>query len=565
MRHKHQKFVNLNQIMAKTLKFDLGADRLLGIAADMVDNHNYIGALKMLNKNAEMGGNDEDSYMLYAEIFDDMGLYEKCVNGWFKYMDVTLDSDLSDCYEGLAVSFMNLGNRHFSAFYYNKLLIENNEIDGEMREQIVDDFLSTEENPLKFAYPPRLADCSDVIAEGIMQMKAGEYDVAAEVFEKIDEENPQYSAARNYVAMCKIISDKLDEAEQECLNLLKRKPDDVQALTTLAAVLTEAGKTEEAHELAKKLISLNPKNPEEIYKIATVCCENGMHEDAYNLFLSLSDEFAYDLTVLYFTAVAAFNCGKTQECLNAFDRIITIYPEAVTARYYYNAVRKSADGGELKELSYFYRLPQEIRESSLKLLTAYMRLSATAAQKLSSELNLSTCIQWCFDECEGKGGGELQDLAVQVAIKAGLDEYVREILLNAFLDDKLKLEVLTALSERNEFNFFGVVICNVYKRVTMHTLEIGRLKKVYFVRAFSKLVAHFSIMDDSHGEAFARTAEKLYNELAREGRLDAAKDVVALAAAIYYKSGVREAGISGKKVWQFFEVSKARVDKILGE
>ena len=46
---------------------------------------------------------------------------------------------------------MNLGDRHFSAFYYNKLLFESDDMDAETREQIVDDFLSTEENPLKFA------------------------------------------------------------------------------------------------------------------------------------------------------------------------------------------------------------------------------------------------------------------------------------------------------------------------------------------------------------------------------------------------------------------------------
>ena len=32
---------------------------------------------------------------------------------------------------------MNLGNQHFSAYYYNKLLFENGEISSEEREQIV--------------------------------------------------------------------------------------------------------------------------------------------------------------------------------------------------------------------------------------------------------------------------------------------------------------------------------------------------------------------------------------------------------------------------------------------
>ena len=127
--------------MAKILGMDLSDDRLISIAADLVDNHNYIGALKMLNKNAGLSGNDEDSLMLYAEIFDDMGLYEKCVNGWFKYMDNSDLIDINECYEGLAMCYMNLGNEHFAAYYYNKLLMETDELDADAREDILRSFL----------------------------------------------------------------------------------------------------------------------------------------------------------------------------------------------------------------------------------------------------------------------------------------------------------------------------------------------------------------------------------------------------------------------------------------
>ena len=544
---------------------DLSGDRLIGIAADMVDNHNYIGALKMLNKNAEISGNDEDSLMLYAEIFDDLGLYEKCINGWFRFMDAADFNDLTDCYEGLAVSFMNLGNQHFSAYYYNKMLNESDEIDEDTREEILRDFLATDENPLKFAYPPKLADYSETISSGIEFMKAGDYERAAEEFEKVDEENGKYSSARNYIAMCKIISDKADEAEQECLNVLKKRPDDVQALTTLAAVKTEQGKSEEALSLARKLLALNVGETDEIYKIATVCCENKLHAEAYTLFCKLSDELAYDLSVMYFKAVSAFNCGKYDESFDTFDKILTIYPEAVTASYYYKLARVMCENGEISELSYFYRLPQEVRESSLKMIAAYLRLSQANAKKLSAHLDLTDCVKWCFDESEGRASGELQYLAAQVAVKAGLDNEVRGILLNAFLGDQLKIDLLCTLAERNEFDCFGVVICNVYKRVTMQQLALGRLKKKNFVEAYSRLVSHFSIIDDDHGKAFAAAAEELYAKMESEGRLDAAKDTDGLTAVIYVLSGVREAGINDESVYGFFDVTKEQINKITGE
>ena len=119
----------------------------------------------MLNKNAVLNGNDEDSFMLYAEAYDDMGLYEKCVNGWFRYIDYAEDlADFAEAYEGLAISFMNMGQESFAAYYYNKLLMETNvELTPENRHDIINSFLTTEKKPLRFAYPPQLVDYSQEI------------------------------------------------------------------------------------------------------------------------------------------------------------------------------------------------------------------------------------------------------------------------------------------------------------------------------------------------------------------------------------------------------------------
>ena len=65
----------------------------------------------------------------------------------------------------------------------------------------------------------------------------------------------------------------------------------------------------------------------------------------------------------------------------------------------------------------FYRLPYEVRESSLKMLAAYLQLSASAAKKLAKEIDISDCVLWCFDEVEGLGDGELKRLAASVFVK----------------------------------------------------------------------------------------------------------------------------------------------------
>ena len=108
-----------------------------------------------------------------------------------------------------------------------------------------------------------------------------------------------------------------------------------------------------------------------------------------------------------------------------------------------------------------------------------------------------------------------------------------------------------------------MVICHVYKRITTTTLDIGRLKRKYFVQAYARLVAHFSVLEDDYGFSFAEAAEKIYRKLSQDGRLDEIKSVDVLTAAIYCLSEVNAAGIEGEKIYSFFEVQKEQIDNLL--
>ncbi len=550
--------------MKKILSIDLSSDRLLGVASDMVEEHNYLGALKMLNKNAEQNGNDADAHMLYAEIYDDIGQYEKCVNSWYAFLDTDGESEASEAYEGLAVAYLNLGDERHSAFYYHKLLMDSQDIDSDMRKEIMQSFLSREKNPLKFVYPPELADFTEIISQGIEKMRNGEFDGAVGEFGKVDENNDSYLSARNYIAMCNIIADKSEQAEEECLAVLKKHPDNIQALTTLAAVKTEQKKREESAELARRLLSLTVDNPDDIYKIATVCCENNMHEEAYNLFLKLGDELGYDLTVMYFKAVSAFNCGKYEESFAEFDKLLTVNPWAVTAKYYYGLAREAAEKGEELKLAYFYRLPKEQKEANLKFLSAFEMLSDRDIKKLYADVDISDSIKWCFDERDGNDNEELQFLAAVCAVRAGMDDIIRSILLNAFVSDMLKVRILVLLGDRNKDDRYGVVMCDLYRQVFFREIHVGRNKRKYFIEAYSRLNAHFAALNSAYGEKFAKTAENLYRKLEEKGMLSVASDLDALTAVIYLLSEVKEPKIRRSDLAMFFETSDRKIEKILG-
>ncbi len=549
--------------MSKTQPMDFSDDRLLDLAARKIDEHNLIDALKILNKNGEINFNDDRSYMLYAEAYDDMDLYERSINYWFRYLDEAPEGDLADAYEGLAVCYMNIDNEHFAAYYYNKMLVETDDLTPETRREIINNFLRRQENPLKFAYPPQLADYSAEMSRGVELMRGQQFDKAVEEFDKVAEGNPRYLSARNYIAMCRVIEDKCDEAEAECLSILSKKPDDVQALTTLAAVKTEQKKAEEGRQIALKLVSLGATEPDDIYKIATVCCENKLHREAYGLFSKLGGELAYDTTVLYFKAISAYNCGLYRQSYAAFEDLLAVNPDAVVARYYYLRARENEKSGTAEQFGYFYRLPQNMRESSLELISAYYRLSKRAAARFARDVDILECIKWCFDETENTEDNQLHLIAALCAVKGGFDDYVRGLLLNAFLSDGLKIAVLHDICARNEDNQFGVVICNIYKGVDIYALQIGRSKRKHFIEAHSLLVSRFAILDEGYSARFCSAAEKVYDDMSRAGCLALAASVKSLAAAIFTVSGVRESGVPTDDVCGFFDADRAVYREIM--
>lgn len=569
---------NKDTLKNKTVGIDLSEDRLLDMASDYLDDHNYLGALRMLNKNSELNGNAEDSYMLYAEAFDDMGLYEKCVNGWYKYIDYCYGyedehTDYGAAYEGIAVNFLNMGDEETAAYYYNKLLVETSpELDSDRRKEIIDSFIITHRPTLKIAWPPRLADVSGEMEDGLNFMRAGEYERAKEQFAKVGEGNKSYLAARNYIAMCDIICDKCDEAEQECRGMLEKFPDDIQALTTLAAVKNQQKCTEESRAIARRLLEIGGESTEDRYKIATVCCENNMHAEAYALFCKIEDDLPFDNAVLYFKAVSAYNCGRKRESLEAFDKIQTIYIDAVTAKYYMDFVREhmAEDDEDFLEhpLSYFYRLPQEERESNISLLTAFVMLEPKAAVALSDQLDLSDCIRWCFDEGGENSPEEIKLLGASAAAMApSCEDIFRDILLDGFLSDRVKIHALAAVAECNRGGEYGVVVCNIYRKIKLPVLSVGRAKRKQFLRAYGVAVARFALIDPDYAYVIKDAATELHARLAANKGFAAVKTPAALAAAICACGGI--SGVIGEKagpdeMCAYFAADRKEFDKIMG-
>ena len=516
----------------KVVQFDLAAEKLLEMADARLDEGDHLAALRLLHKSLELYGPGADEYVSLADAYDEMEIFELSANCWFSYLDICPEEEAVDAYEGLAACFYNMGNEPVALYYYNKMMRDkfvspaNNTEMGELFEQ-------PPRRRFRISWPPERADYSGDIDEGLRALKSGKYDVARACFNRVHPKSDYYISARNYLAVCCLLEGKPEEAERECLSVLAEQPNNVQALSTYAAVLTEQERREEAYRAAVRLAALETENPDELYKIATVCCENGLYEQAYEKFCILEQSVSYDLTLLYFKSVAALRCGKVKESLASFGKILDIYPDAAVARYYFREVRDYAEkGGTPPQTSFFYRIPDEERARRTEFLATLAQLKSAELRAYCDEADITELLEWAFDEGDGQET-ELQLLAMAVAVGGGMDGFIRSFLLDSTANDAVKFETLRRLCARNKKDEFGIVTGDLYRRLQMEKLVTGRVAHTKFVQAYALCFSRFAPLGEGSAAEFCLTSQEIYAALEREGQLALAHDVESLACAVY--------------------------------
>lgn len=517
----------------KVIAFDAGESRLVELAERYCDEKNYCAALRMIYKKINLHGAEPDDWMFLAEIYDDMEVYEMSVNCWFRFLAVCDSEFLADAYEGLAACYYNVGNEPQSAYYYNKMLTEDNDVPIESKLEIARMFTRSPKNSFRIIYPPEKADYTDEIDEGVKLLKSGSYDEASERFSKVHPASKMAGLAKNYLAVCRLISGDVEAAEKECIEILEKNPEDVQALSTYCAVAVEKKDDAKSREIAHKLCGISTDNPDELYKIATVCCESGLHAEAYEKFCLLEEIVNYDNTLLYFKAVAACKSGKYRESIESFGKLIDVYPRAEVARFYYNELRAFQEkGGEPPALDYFYKLPKEEKEKRVKLLAILSHVRAGELKTYAGEFDLVPLLRWTFDEFDGQES-ELQLLAINVAVRAGEDEFLKEILLDSTVNDVIKIEIAHLIFERNKDVRLYLVLCDVFRKFDFKKLETGRLKSKTFIYAYSVCAAKYCLLGKESVTKFNRAARRIYRRLEERSMLSVVSDKDSLACAVY--------------------------------
>ncbi len=541
----------------KVVKFDMSDEFILDSAERRFHDGDYLGALRLLNKRSGMYEPSADASALYADVYEEMELYNLAADAWFRFLDTCNEADFPEGYEGLAVAFMNMNNEVQSAYYYRRSLTED-----ELAE-LNFSFARIEEKKPKL----RLIHSDDgthgnpeALREGLSLLKEGELEQARDVLAEIPSADPDYASAAGLSAMCTLMLGDEEGAERECRELLEKHPDNVQALTTLCAVLGARDNREEAKAVAKKLSGLPLTGTDDLYRIATALCETGLDAEAYEKLNELKSRLPYDDNILYFHAVAAYRTGRVEEAIDSLDRLTTVYPRKAVARYYLERLRELDEDAEPLAMTYYYRVPESEYRTIADFLVGANNSPYT--EEIAGLSRLEEIYALAFDEMEGRDE-KLQMLASKVAVRCRADSFLRSVLLDYEGDEFIKLSILHDLTVRNEENSFGVVFLNLYKEFFTHKLEIGDRKREAYLKAFADVYAKFALLSEDNEGKICAAAEDIYATLEEMEAWEYCDNRPALAAAIYRESRLRRGERSLDEIVKMFEADRATVEKIL--
>lgn len=541
----------------KVQKLEFSDEFLLGAAERRYESGDYLGALTMLNKRSGLFLPSADAAALYGDIYETLGVWQQCEDAWFRFLDTCNEADFAEGYEGLFIAFSNLGDDLRAELYYRKAYSLINGVSE------LDEFPSMQE-----VQRPKLRiihsdDGSvgdpELLRRGVMYVKIGSLNKAREILSEIPPESLDYPSAKGLSAMCLLLSGETEQAAEECRTLLATHPDNIHALTTYCAVLGAQDKKEEARAIGRRLSQIQTDSLEDTYRIATALCETGLDEEAYHKLSRLIEKEPYDDNFLWFYAVAAFRTGRRDQAISTLETLTTIYPKKEVARYYLEHLREDS----VSDMNYFYRLPQEEYKTVSGFLLMIDSLHKKEAELFSDTDELLRNVRVAFDHDDGHDT-QLQLLAAKVCCNSRSDNILREILISCDVNELVKMNILRELVIRNEDDSFGVVVCDFYREVFFHKLDLAQHKKKAFLKAFAEVYVRFALVGDDNEAKLVCAAENVNKTLIEAEAEDSLfEEQEALAAVIF-----REARLSGTersidKIASTFEANVNTVKIIL--
>ncbi len=346
--------------LVNVVPIQLDASFFFERAVRSLDRNHYDKALKYFSKAAEYEPENPVNHCNVAGILSEMGDYARS-NEILNHVLTEVDPSMMECYFYMANNYANMEQFEDAEEAIVTYLEEDEQ------GQFLDE--AEELLDLLFFELGRKAPVKRIKArEGIAEhdyarslLEEGKFAQAAEMLEKITKDQPDFTAARNNLALAYYYMGRFSKAKDTIFDLLTFEPGNLHGLCNLAIFFQNEGNKEQVAALIKQLQTLVPFEQEHVFKLGTTMGILGEHESAYAHFRRLlkNKDTASDPSLVHYAAVAACNTKRFKEAARLWEMVKMLDPDSEVPKFYISQLESREEEQEVGTISYHYHLPFE--------------------------------------------------------------------------------------------------------------------------------------------------------------------------------------------------------------
>ena len=442
-----------------------------------IEQGNFLEALQLYRKLIGMEP-DNAQYLLYiAQIYSEIGLYEESNDIIHKIM--RQGEAPTECLFALGCNYLGLNKHEIADNYFYEYLKKDPE--GEFADEIDDIWDIYYDDPDEEPFVVIKDESAEQNAEkGKEYLDKREYKKAIAYLEIAVKQSPGLLYAANNLALCYYFDGNLDAAVTISMNILAQNSANIHAHCNLAMIYYKTCDSKLNIHL-KAIENAKITEPQDMHKIALMYCEINYHEKAYKWFQSLLPFQPYDVRILHFCGLSAYNYGLYSKAHDCFLKILMIDPSNSIAAYYKRITQISKNTGSGKTLEYVYQVPFDEIKRRMKYLREILKESdRTLKEMWNTDDQFASVLLWGLRY----GDDYIKRIALEIISVFSdkrAEEIFRDFILRISETDELKNEVFLYLNNMGAQEPFIALIKGEFAEVRIDTAtsKINELANKY--------------------------------------------------------------------------------------
>jgi tetratricopeptide (TPR) repeat protein len=344
----------------KVISINMDAAFFFERAVQSLDRFHYDKALKYFRRAAEYEQDNPVNHCNLAGVLSEMGNYDES-NQILQHILDTIDPEMTECHFYMANNYANMEN--FEQAEQAVVRYLENDPTGQFMEE-------SEEMMEMLSYElERPAPLTSIKSrEGLFEhdkaralLEEGKFAEAVRQLEKLVKNQPDFTAARNNLALAYYYMGQFEKAMETIREVLEIDAGNLHALCNMAIFHQHFGNKKELAELTDLLCKTFPFQHDHVFKLATTMGILTEHEKAYHLFKRLlkAGDGTADPCLYHYAAVAACHIGRFAEAFRYWRQAQKLDPGAEISKFYLEQLRTREKVEGPLTWSYHYHLPFE--------------------------------------------------------------------------------------------------------------------------------------------------------------------------------------------------------------